>query len=222
MPEDVHPRLARSSAELYHYFTFGMALNYRRNSYALWQSMTTTFDDPQARVVLDPVAVTRLHPRVVRAFLCRHRVALQQERQSAAWIKIARTVVDEYDGDVRNLFVSCNRDVDVLRGRVQKSRARDFPYLRGNKIFNYWLFVLNQYTDVQLRNKSSLTIAPDTHVMKASVRLGVIAENVLTTASAQHTVATAWRNILFGTGIDPIDIHTPLWLWSRAGFPAVA
>ena len=32
-------------------------------------------------------------------------------------------------------------------------------------------------------------------------------------------VANAWIKALAGSGLAPIDVHTPLWLWSRAGFP---
>jgi len=31
-------------------------------------------------------------------------------------------------------------------------------------------------------------------------------------------VAERWKTLLEGTELDPIDVHTPLWLWSRSGF----
>ena len=40
-------------------------------------------------------------------------------------------------------------------------------------------------------------------------------------ANDRKVVANAREQALKGTGIAPIDIHTPLWLWSRAGFPSL-
>ncbi|WP_274306967.1 hypothetical protein [Solibacillus daqui] len=40
-------------------------------------------------------------------------------------------------------------------------------------------------------------------------------------ADDRKMVANAWETVLKGTGLAPIDIHTPLWLWSRAGFPSL-
>lgn len=45
MPEDANPKLEKSSPENYLYFTLPMALNYQRNSYALWESALRTYED---------------------------------------------------------------------------------------------------------------------------------------------------------------------------------
>ncbi|MEI0735990.1 hypothetical protein VQ056_03825 [Paenibacillus sp. JTLBN-2024] len=63
MPEDEHPPLEPSSAANYHYFTLPMALNYQRNSYALWESAHRTFNDPDTMDVFDPAAAAVRHDR---------------------------------------------------------------------------------------------------------------------------------------------------------------
>lgn len=40
-------------------------------------------------------------------------------------------------------------------------------------------------------------------------------------ANDRKVVANAWERALSGTGITAIDVHTLLWLWSRAGFPSL-
>lgn len=72
----------------------------------------------------------------------------------------------------------------------------NFPYLGSNKICNYWLYVMEQYTDVKFVDRENITVAPDTHVIQAS----------------------RWQEILKGTDLFPIDVHTPMWLWSRGKF----
>lgn len=36
--------------------------------------------------------------------------------------------------------------VNKIRNYIQKENKSKFPYLSGNKICNYWLYVLYQYT----------------------------------------------------------------------------
>ena len=63
-----------------------------------------------------------------------------------------------------------------------------------------------------------LTVAPDTHVCKASHKLGLISDAEFYSGNVQLFVIEAWKKLFDGTSYKPIDIHTPLWLWSRNGF----
>jgi hypothetical protein len=83
---------------------------------------------------------------------------------------------------------------------------------------NYWLYVLGDYTGFQFKNRQHITIAPDTHVIQASVKLGLITESEVTRGDIREYVAIKWADLLKDTEIMPIDVHTPLWLWSRGGF----
>ena len=95
--------------------------------------------------------------------------------------------------------------------------ASYIPNLSGQKIANYWLYVLHQYTDVPLRNRHLLSVAPDTHVLQASIILGLV-QNSSNLNVLQLRVAQEWKELLSDTELCPIDIHTPLWLWSRNNF----
>lgn len=61
-------------------------------------------------------------------------------------------------------------------------------------------------------------MAPDTYVIHASLKLGVISDEESKLSSVQIILAERWENILKGTELKPIDIHTPLWLWNRGKF----
>lgn len=125
-------------------------------------------------------------------------------------------------GDVCGLIESVGLDIATLKNLVQSTRKSEFPYLSGPKIFNYWLYVMEVYTGIRWKSRELITIAPDTHILKASVRLGLCSADVLKgSADNRQSVADAWAEALSGTGLAPIDIHTPLWLWSRAGFPPI-
>lgn len=218
MPEDVHPVVARDSAALYHYFSLSMALNFQRDSYALWRAATATFNDPETSCIFDPLSVVQMPIELLTSHLGRHRVALQHNKHPAIWAKICGGICDHLDGDIRTLFSRANRSVPTILEFIQITHKAQFPYLSGPKIANYWLYVIDQYTDAGLTQKEALSVAPDTHVIQASIKLGVVPPDIRDRPEAQRIVSDAWRRVLAGTDLVPIDVHTPLWLWSRGGF----
>ena len=82
-----------------------------------------------------------------------------------------------------------------------------------DKLYSMW-----QYTDREFVNIGNLSVAPDTHVIKATHRLGLITDGELVRGDVQSIAADRWKELFEGTKYKPIDIHTPLWLWSRNGF----
>lgn len=221
MPEDSNPHFGKSSKENYHYFTLPMALNYQRNSYKLWESAVATYNDVDTRFVLDVDEVLNHNEEEVRLALTKYKIALQQNKQTEIWIKLCKTIKEQFNGDIRNLFKLCDYDVNKIRNYIQVEHKKDFPYLSGNKICNYWLYVLYQYTGIKFKNLQDLTVAPDTHVVQATKKLGLINEDEFNKSDVQLIVIKRWNELLKGTEFCPIDIHTPLWLWSRNGFKEI-
>ena len=221
MPEDSNPHLEMSSKENYLYFTLPMALNYQRNSYTLWKSANKTYEDNETKFVFNPYEVIKRNFEDVQYALTKYKVALQKQKQTEIWIKLCNTFIQLFDGDIRNLFNIMDNDVDKIRNYIQKEHKDKFPYLSGTKICNYWLYVIYQYTDRKYKNIEKLTIAPDTHVVKATHRLGLINDTELNKSDVQIIVINRWNELLKGTKYNPIDIHTPLWLWSRNGFKKI-
>ena len=218
MPEDSNPNLSKETIENYNYYTLPMALNYKRNSYKLWESAHQTWNDKETNFIFDTKQVSKSSFEQVQKALVKYKVELQQNKQTEIWLKLCNTINELFDGDIRKLFKINDYDVNKIRYYIQKDNKAKFPYLSGNKICNYWLYVLYQYTDIKFKNIEELTVAPDTHVVKASYRLGIITEQELNSSNVQLIVIERWNEILKGTKYNPIDIHTPMWLWSRNGF----
>ena len=218
MPEDTNPHFSKESKENYNYFTLPMALNYQRNSYKLWESANKTWEDEDTKFIFDTEKVGASSFEQIQKALTKYKIALQQNKQTEIWIKLCDTINEIFSGDIRNLFKINDYDIEKIKNYIQKENKSKFPYLSGNKICNYWLYVLYQYTDIKFKNIEKLTVAPDTHVVKASYRLGVITEKELNSSNVQLIVIDRWNEILKNTKYNPIDIHTPMWLWSRNGF----
>ena len=221
MPEDANPNLDRNSKENYLYFTLPMALNYQRNSYKLWESALKTYNDDETNFVFNPKLCLEKSFEEVQYALTKYKVALQKQKQTEIWIALCTTFVELFNGDIRQLFDMLDNDVDKIRDYIQKQNKKKFPYLSGTKICNYWLYVIYQYTDRKYKNMECLTVAPDTHVVQATHKLGLINDEELNRNDVQLIVIDRWNELLKGTEFKPIDIHTPLWLWSRNGFKEV-
>lgn len=217
MPEDENPALDKSAKENYIYFTLPMALNYQRNSYTLWECANRTYKDPDTKDVFDTKAVVAMDEELLREKLLKYKVALQPNKQPIIWRTICETIENDFGGDVRRLFRDNGYSVLRIKEYIAKNKKK-FPYLGGNKIYNYWLYVMEQYTDVKFVDRENITVAPDTHVIQASERLGIITSEEAGQSNVQEIVASRWQQILKGTNLVPIDVHTPMWLWSRGKF----
>ena len=221
MPEDANPKLRKSSIENYLYFTLPMALNYQRNSYTLWKSALNTIEDIDTKFAFNPKECIKRSFEEVQSALVKYKLALQKQKQTEIWIKLCKTFIELFDGDIRKLFEMYENDVDKIRDYIQKDNKKKFPYLSGNKICNYWLYVIYEYTDTNYKNIEKLTVAPDTHVCKATFKLGLINEEEFNSSNVQLIVIDRWQKLFNDTRYKPIDIHTPLWLWSRNGFKEI-
>ena len=147
MPEDENPVLDKSSKENYLYFTLPMALNYQRNSYTLWESANKTYNDIDTADVFDTKTVVAMDEQILREKLVRYKVALQPNKQPIIWRTICETIENEFQGDIRLLFSENDYSVQKINEYIAQNKKK-FPYLGGNKICNYWLYVMEQYTDV--------------------------------------------------------------------------
>lgn len=215
MPENSSPVLA-SQEESLCYFTLPMALNYQRNSYELWKSALRTWEDPTVSDVFELGKVAKMSVDVLRDKLMKHKVALQPNKHVATWQTLAVTISERW-GSITALLSAADFDYLKLKNIIQKEYKKDFPYLSGPKIFNYWCYILTLYCDVDLKNAEFIEIAPDTHVTKCSVELGLITMHEAQ-ALTKEQLSAIWRDALAGSGINPIDMHAPLWFWSRNGF----
>ena len=217
MPEDANPNLDKASSENLLYFTLPMALNYQRNSYKLWESALATWNDDETRLVFSPKAVLLMSDNELKQKLIKYKLALQPNKQPIIWKTLCQTIVENFNGDLKNLFIQNTGNIAKIKEYILSNKKK-FPYLSGSKIVNYWLYVVSTYTNIHLTNRDSITIAPDTHVLQASVKLGILDETELTKSNIRDIVSQRWSKILEGTELLPIDLHTPFWLWSRSGF----
>lgn len=215
MPEDSHPDFKNQEDRLA-YFTLPMSLNYQRDSYKLWEAALKTYNDPETKFVFDVKKVVETSEQRVREALMKYKVSLQPNKHINSWRVISKTIYDNW-GTFEDFFRATDNDFLKLKQVVRIDYKKGFPYLSGPKIFNYWSFIVSTYGEIGLRNRDYIDIAPDTHITQCSIKLGVLTKEEAESMS-KDDLSERWRELLKGSGIDPIDMHPPLWFWSRNGF----
>ncbi len=217
MPEDSNPGLQNMDRESrIAYFTLPMALNYQRDSYKLWEAALKTFNDLDTRFVFNMEKVSKTSEEKLREALMKYKLALQPNKHINTWRTIAKTIYENWES-FEKLFDATNSDFLTLKQLVNTRYKKGFPYLSGPKIFNYWSFIISTYGGVTLTNRDHIEIAPDTHITQCSVKLGVITSDEASSLT-KDLISAKWRELLKESGINPIDMHPPLWFWSRNGF----
>lgn len=217
MPEEAHPAFSPKDAEFrLAYFTLPMSLNYQRDSYKLWEAALRTAQDEETAGVFDAARASTMSTEQLRNHLTKYKLALQPNKHIATWQAIAKTVAQHW-GSFQGLINAAHADYAQLRQLMQQTHKKAFPYISGPKLFNYWCFILQAYGGVKLHNATLIEIAPDTHVTQCSVRLGVITPQEADTLSKED-IAARWRELLKDSRMTPIEMHPPLWFWSRNNF----
>lgn len=217
MPEDSNPGFEKDEKELrLAYFSLPMSLNYQRDSYKLWEAALKAYKDEDTTDIFRVEKVDKMTVEVLRDKLMKYKVALQPNKHIATWKTISETVFNNW-GSFSGFFEKADNDLAVIKELIQKKFKKGFPYLSGPKIFNYWSFIISTYGQVPLKNRQLIEIAPDTHITKCSVILGLISQTEAEKLSKDE-ISRRWREALGGSGISPIEMHPPLWFWSRNGF----
>jgi hypothetical protein len=215
MPEDTHPEFKNLEDRL-SFFTLPMSLNYQRNSYSLWTAATSAHEDQLTRSIFDVNAAAAMSDEQLRPLLLQHKVALQPNKHTHTWHTIA-TIISREWGSIEKMLDAADYDFLKLQDLVQKEYKKSFPYLSGPKIFHYWTYILGEYCGIALKNKDFIEIAPDTHVIKCSIILGVLNEKEALVMT-RDAISARWRETLKDSGLSPIDMHSPLWFWSKNNF----
>ncbi|HTK03647.1 MAG TPA: hypothetical protein VL401_02650 [Alphaproteobacteria bacterium] len=210
---EVNPNLPKDSKENYLYFTLPPCLNFQRSSPAMWISALATYKDPETKYLFFPELVVKQTREKIQSDLVKHKLALQKNKHTDIWIAVSKAFNEYFDSDPRELFKQNDWDVIKIQKVIQIDKKKNFPYLSGPKMANYWLYILSHYTGANFKNMQEISIIPDTHVLQSTVQLG-LSDNL----PDPLTAAKLWKELLSGSDIVPVQMHPVLWNWSRNNF----
>ena len=179
----------------------------------MWAAALKTYEDPKTRYLFLPEEVSKQSREKVQEDILKHKLGLQRNKHTDIWMTISKTLHEHFEDDPRELLKSGKWDVTEIHKIIQQDMKKDFPYISGPKMANYWLYILSHYTDANFKNMQEISVIPDTHVLQCSIKLGLSKET-----SSPLEVAEIWKDLLNGSKVTPVEMHPVLWNWSRNNF----
>lgn len=209
MPEYVLPRnLKEGTKEHALFLTYVISIDYMTDAEKLWQRSRGAYElHPD---MFTPEKILKSSPRSVEVFV-KELGARYYTNAAKTWVTISRLLLDKYGGDPRNLA----KDPSEI-GEV-KNRLKSFPFLRGNKLSNFYIRAMAEKELFKIRNVMELDIPVDKQVARFTIYTGVlklIDEQFVGCAQEnplRNLIEEAWRNAANKLGTAPWKLDEPIW-----------
>ena len=209
MPEYVLPRnLEEGSKEHALFLTYVISIDYMTDADRLWKKSRGAYELHPERFT--PEEILKISPRTVENIV-KGLGARFYSNASKTWIKISKVLIDKYDGDPRNITRE-PLEVDEV-----KRRLRDFPYLRGNKLSNFYIRAMGETGLFKVKNLNELDIPVDKQVARFTIYTGVLkllSEQFIGCAQEnpmRNLIEEVWRDAAKKLDTAPWKLDEPIW-----------
>ena len=209
MPEYVLPRnLKPGTKEHALFLTYVVSVDYMTDAEKLWKRSRSTYELYPERFT--PEEILKLSPRTVETVV-KSLGARFYSNAAKTWIKISRLLIGKYGGDPRNITREPLEIVEIKR------RLRDFPYLRGNKLSNFYIRAMGETGLFKVKNLNELDIPVDKQVARFTIYAGVVRllseqfTGCVHEEPMRSLIEEAWRNAARKLGTAPWKLDEPIW-----------
>ena len=145
MPEYILPRnLVKGSREHALYLTYVISIDYMTNAEKLWRNSRGAYELYPER--FKPETIVKMGDRTVRSFV-QGLGARFSTTGATTWKKISTLLLNKYEGDPRNITSQSLMINEIKR------RLNEFPYLRGNKLSNFYIRAMGESELYERNNK---------------------------------------------------------------------
>jgi endonuclease III len=157
-----------------------------------------------------PKEILKVSPRTVENFV-KKLGARYYTNAAKTWIRISKVLAEKYDEDPRNLTKEPLEIAEV------KQKLKDFPYLRGNKLTNFYIRAMGEIGLLKVKNLEELDIPVDKQVARFTIYTGVLkllSEQFVGCAQEQPLrglIEEAWRHAAKTLGTAPWKLDEPIW-----------
>lgn len=209
MPEYVLPRNLKEGTRAHALFlTYVVSIDYMVDAEKLWKKSRGAYELHPERFT--PEKILKASQRSVEIFVKRLG-ARYYSNAAKTWKKVSEVLMEKYAGDPRNITPEPLDVVEV------KKRLKDFPYLRGNKLSNFYIRVMGETGLFKLKNLNELDIPVDKQVARFTIYSGVLkllSEQFIGCAQDEPLrglIEEAWRNAAKALNTAPWKLDEPIW-----------
>ena len=209
MPEYVLPRNLREGTRQHAlYLTYVVSIDYMVDAEKLWKKSRGAYELHPERFTSEKIL--KVSQRSVELFV-KKLGARYYKNAAKTWKKISEILLETYDGDPRNITLE---PIDIAE---VKKRLKAFPYLRGNKLSNFYIRVMRETGLFKLKNLNELDIPVDKQVARFTIYTGVL--NLLSVSFVgcaqdeplRGLIEEAWRNAAKALDTAPWKLDEPIW-----------
>lgn len=209
MPEYILPRNLKEGSKAHALFlTYAISIDYMTDAEKLWRNSRGAYELHPERFT--PEEILQLSPRTVETFV-KKLGARFYSNAAKTWIKISKLLVDRYDGDPRNIT---NEPLEIAE---IKKRLQAFPYLRGNKLSNFYIRAMGETGLFNVKNLNELDIPVDKQVARFTIYTGVVKllseyfQGCVHEPPLRGLIEEIWRNAAKKLGTSPWKLDEPIW-----------
>ena len=166
MPEYIPPKgLDKSSREYALYLTYIIAIDFQTNAVKLWKRARSLYEDEPK--FFDPELIVSLDNSTLRDIV-RSLGARYPSGGADGWKKISQILLNEYDGDPRNITKK------PIRLKELRKKLNSFPYLRGKKLNTLYIRAMGESGLFKIEDFDKLSVAVDIQVARVTFYTGVL------------------------------------------------
>jgi len=205
--------MQKGSDEQLLFLTLTVSLDYMRDAVKLWKQSYDAWLNLKNRWIFNPKTVVE---NGLEALVELFKSINEQRPQKDAkiWFTICKKLL-EFDGSVYKLLEYLNFDAMDISVYLDKNKE-DFPYLRGYKIKSLWLRMVNDTAGIKLKKIEDIPVPIDVHTARMTLRIFFNEDfNGEITKELREKTQKAWKIVLSGTSIYPLQIDEPLWLLGK-------
>ncbi len=209
MPEYILPRnLKEGTREHALFLTYVISMDYMTDAEKLWKKSRGAYELYPERFT--PQKILEFSPRTVENIV-KGLGARFYSNAAKTWFKISRLLVEKYGGDPRNITREPLGIADI------KKRLQEFPYLRGNKLSNFYLRAMGETGLFKIKNLNELDIPVDKQVARFTMYTGVVKllseqfQGCVHEPPLRGLIEEAWRDAAKKLGTPPWKLDEPIW-----------
>lgn len=208
MPEYLPPaRLDKASREYALYLTYIIAIDFQTNAVRLWSRARSLYEDEPK--LFEPEVIIGLDKNYLRNIV-RSLGARYPSGGADGWKKISKILLDEYDGDPRNITKE-PLSLEDIRKKLQA-----FPYLRGKKLNNFYIRAMGENGLFKIKDFDKLSVAVDIQVARITFYTGVLRIKGSYYGCIHHKplrpiIENVWNEAAKRIGVPAWYLDEPLW-----------
>ncbi|MHA1973317.1 MAG: hypothetical protein ACTSW1_10000 [Candidatus Hodarchaeales archaeon] len=209
MPEYILPsNLQEGTKEHALYLTYVISVDYMVNAVKLWKnSREEYYAYPEH---FQPETILGNGDQSLRTIV--KRIGARFPSTGAkTWKAISEVLIEKYGGDPRQITEKPSSIKEI------KTRLADFPYLKGNKLSNFYLRAMSENQLFKITDFDELDIPVDIQVARFSIYTGVLSLDEGTFRGCVHEeplrslIEDAWRDAARKLETYPWKLDEPIW-----------